>query len=146
MIAIPAGKSVGTVELEEENGFFPDVVSNSTFSHVVPAIPTISTMIFPVSLKRKSCNDLEEGNGHVGKRAKEIGSEEKRLGTGGLKCRIPVVISWFDRDNIHRSGQISALLDTGAEITIINTGLVVDQLMPRRHRIKPLPIDRKSVG
>ena len=138
VIAIRAGKSVGTVELKVENGFFPDVFSNSTFSHVVPAVPTLSTMLSSVSLKRKSCNELEEDNGHVGKWAKEIGSEEKRLGTGGLKCRIPVVISWCDRDNIHRSSQINALLDTGAEITILNTHLVIDQLMPWRHHIKPL--------
>ena len=34
-----------------------------------------------------------EDNDHVGKRAEEIGSEEKRLRTGRLKCRIPIVIS-----------------------------------------------------
>ena len=143
-MAIQAGKSVGMVELEVENAFFPDVFSNSAFSHVVPAVSTISIMLSSVSLKRKSCNDLEEDNGHVGKQAKEIGSEEKRLGTGRTKCRIPVVISWFDRDNIHRSRQINALLDTGAEITILITRLVVDQLMPWRHRMKPLRITDAS--
>ena len=138
VMAIRAGKSVDTVELEVENTLFPDVFSNSAFSHVVPAVPTISTMLSSVSLKRKSCDDLEEDTGHVGKRVKEIGSEEKRLATGGLKCRIPVIISWFDRDKIHRSKLINTLLDTGAEIIIFNTRLVIDQLMPWRHRIKPL--------
>ena len=64
-MAIRARKSVGTtVELEVENGFLPDVFSNSTFSHVVPAVPTITTILSSVSLKRKSCHDFQEDNGH----------------------------------------------------------------------------------
>ena len=68
----------------------------------------------------------KEDNGHVGKRTKKMESEEKCLGTGGLKCRISVFISWFIRDNIFSSKEVNALLDTGAEITILNSCLVVD--------------------
>ena len=136
--AIRAGKSVGRVELDSvENFFFPDVFSNSTVN-VVPVSSSISNLLSSVSLKRSRIESEEKDNGHVGKRAKEMDSEEKCLGTGGLKCRISVVISWFNRDNIFCSKEINALLDTGAEITILNSRLVVDQLMPWRHRIKSL--------
>jgi hypothetical protein len=67
-------------------------------------------------------------------------SEEKKLSLGGIKCRIPVVISYVNRDNEFCSKEINALVDTGADITIINARNVQDELMPWRHRPTPLRI------
>ena len=43
-------------------------------------------------------------------------------------------MSWSDRDSKACTKKLYVLVDTGSEITIINTRMVVDKLMPLRHR------------
>ena len=53
-------------------------------------------------------------------------------------------MSWSDRDSKACTKELNVLVDTGSEITIINTRMVVDQLMPWRHRRTPLTMSDAS--
>ena len=67
-----------------------------------------------------------------------------RIKEDGHKCRIPVTLSWSDRDSKACTKELNVLVDTGSEITIINTRMIVDQLMPWRHRRTPLTMSDAS--
>ena len=67
-----------------------------------------------------------------------------RIKEDGHKFRIPVTLSWSDRDSKACTKELNVLVDTGSEITIINTRMVVDQLMPWRHRRTPLTMSDAS--
>ena len=85
-------------------------------SHVVPSSSSLS-------IKRKrSPEDQQDDSEPSGKR---VGIKED-----GHKFRIPVTLSWSDRDSKACTKELNVLVDTGSEITIINTRLVVDQVMP----------------
>ena len=53
-------------------------------------------------------------------------------------------MSWSDRDSKACTKELNVLVDTGSEITIINTRMVVDQLMPLRQRRTPLTMSDAS--
>ena len=62
----------------------------------------------------------------------------------GHKFRIPVTLSWSNRDGILCTKELNVLVDTGSEITIINTRMIVDQPMPWKHRPTPLTMSDAS--
>jgi hypothetical protein len=140
---IRAGKSVGSWinEMDWEDspsvaGGFPLSRSDS-YVHSIDVISNMSSLSLG-SKRRMEDSDIEVS----GKKVKllEETMEEKTLAKGGMKFRIPIVISWFNRDKVFCSKTIDALIDTGAEITIVNARMVQDDMMPWRHRESPLRI------
>ena len=117
---IRAGKPVGAsveeqvTEMDWED-FFVDSFSVNP-SNVFPSSSSLS-------IKRKQGQEDQQDDSDPSK--KRI-----RIKEDGNKFRIPVTSSWSDRDSKACTKDLNVLVDTGSEITIINTRMVVDQLMP----------------
>jgi len=65
-------------------------------------------------------------------------SSAKVLRPGGMKFHIPVKLSWVDGGNT-RVITVNALIDTGAEMTILDTDFVEQLMMPwvkRENRLR----------
>ena len=63
-----------------------------------------------------------------------VNAEEKKMRNSGDKFRIPVVLAWINQNGISCTRNVNSLIDTGSEITVMNTRMIVEQLMPWRHR------------
>ena len=166
---IRAGKSVETVlesrelddgmelDLEENSLMFIDAFSNShsRLLSVFPSIDSVlssssqtqvnvlSSRLDSLSLVRKR-KGMEDMDAIVSKKRAKEDMEEKRLKDGGHRFRVPVVISWVNKYNESCSRNVFALVDTGADITIINARVIIDQLMPWRHRPTPIKMSDAS--
>ena len=131
---IRAGKPVGAkaeeqvTEMDWEDSFVDSFSVNS--SNVFPSSSSLS-------IKRKRSQEDQEDES-------EPSEKRVRIKEDGHKFRIPVTLSWSDRDNKACTKELNVLVDTGSEITIINTRMVVDQLMPWRHRRTPLTMSDAS--
>jgi len=53
----------------------------------------------------------------------------KVLSPGGMKCHIPIKLSWVYGGNT-RVITVNALIDTGAEVTILEMDFVEQMMMP----------------
>ena len=115
-------------EMDWKDYFVHSFAVNS--SNVFSASPSLS-------IKRK--------RGHEDQQDKSEPSEKRvRINEEGHKFRVPVTLSWSNRDGILCTKELNVLVDTGSEITIINMRIVVDQLMPLRHRRTPLTMSDAS--
>ena len=157
---IQAGKSVGEMEQElrldmdvdmygfplSTNSFSNSVdVISSSFPHVNVDISNVSHGLSFISLVGKGKRKAEETVMVASKCTKmdaeeTVVSEEKKIGNGGQRFKIPVVISSINRDAVSCSRTIQALIDTGSVLTILNTRTIVDPLMPWKHRPTSLRI------
>ena len=131
---IRAGKPVGAIveetvtEMDWEDSFIDSFSVNS--SNVFPSSSSLS-------IKRKRVQNDQQGDS-------EPSEKRVRIKEDGNKFRIPVTLSWSNRDQISCTKELNVLVDTGSEITIINTRMVVDQLMPLRYRRTPLTMSDAS--
>ena len=60
--------------------------------------------------------------------------------SSGDKFRIPVVLAWINQSGISCTSNVNYCIDTGSEITVINTRMIGEQLMPWRYRDTKLRI------
>ena len=110
-----------------------DVISSS-FPNVNIVISNVSHSLLSISLIGK-CERKVEIMVIVSSKCTKIYIEEsiilekKKIRNGGQQFKIPVVISVINRDAVCHSRTIQALIDTGSEFTILNTRIIVDQLM-----------------
>ena len=117
---IRVGKPVGArveeqvTEMDWEDSFVDSFCVNP--SNVFPSSSSLS-------IKRKQGQEDQQDDSDPSK--KRI-----RIKEDGNKFRIPVTSSWSDRDSKACTKDLNVLVDTGSEITIINTRMVVDQLRP----------------
>ena len=124
-----AGKLVGArvevqmTEMDWEDCFVDSFSVNS--SNVFPSSSSLS-------IKRKRGQEDQQDDSEPSE------NRVTRIQEDGHKFRIPVTLSWSDRDSKACTKELNVLVDTGSEITIINTRTVVDQLMPWKHRRTPL--------
>ena len=131
---IRAGKLVGAIveekvtEMDWEDSFIDSFSVNS--SNVFPSSSSLS-------IKRKRGQDDQQDDS-------EPSEKRVRIKEDGHKFRIPVTLSWSNRDRISCTKELNVLVDTGSEITIINTRMVVDQPMPWRHSRSPLTMSDGS--
>ena len=131
---VRAGKPVGArveeqrTEMDWEDSFVDSFSVNC--SNVLSSLSSLS-------IKRKRVQE---------DRQDELEPSKKRVSINedGHKFRIPVTLSWSNRDGNLCTKEPNVLVDTGSEITIINTRMVVDQLMPWRHRRTPLTMSDAS--
>ena len=131
---IRAGKSIDisveeqVTEMDWEDSFVDSISANS---------PNVFPLSSSLSIKRKlSQEDTQDES--------EPSDKRVRINEDGHKCRIPVALSWSNRDRILCTKELNILVDTGSEISIINTRMVVDQLMPWRHRRTSLTMSDAS--
>ena len=147
---VRAGKSVG--EMEKELGLDMDVdidgfpLSTNSFSNSVDIIsssfPNVNVDISNVSHSLSSIFLVGKGKTKVDESVmvsnkcskmdagETVVSEEKKIGNGRQRFKIPVVISCINRDAVSCSRAVQALFDTGSELTILNARTIVHQLMP----------------
>ena len=131
---IRAGKPVGAkveeqvTEMDWEDSFVDSFSVNS--SNVFPSSSSLS-------IKRKRGQEDQQDDS-------EPSEKRVRIKEDGHKFRIPVTLSWSDRDAKACTKELNVLVDTGSEITIINARMVVDQLMPWKHRRTPLTMSDAS--
>ena len=85
-------------------------------SHVVPSSSSLSIK------RNEGQEDQQDDSKPFEKRV--------RIKEDGHELRIPVTLQWSNRDSKACTKELNVLVDTGSEITIINTRLVVDQVMP----------------
>ena len=110
------------IEMDWEDSCIDSFSVNS--SNVFP-----SSSSFPIKRKRGPDDQQDDP---------EPSEKRVRIKEDGHKFRIPVTLSWSNRDRISCTKELNVLVDTGSKITIINTRMVVDQLIPWRHRRTPL--------
>ena len=115
-------------EMDWEDSFVDSFSVNS--SNVFPSSASLS-------IKRKRGQDDQQDDS-------EPSEESVRINEDRHKFRIPIAFSWSNRDGILCTKELKVLVDTGSEITIINTRRVVDQLMPWKHRRTPLTMSDAS--
>ena len=147
---VRAGKSVS--EMQKKLGLDIDVdmdgfpLSTNSFSNSVDVISSsfpnvnvdisngshsLSSIALVGKGERKSEETLMVSSKCTKMDAEEtVVSEEKKIGNGGQRFRILVVISWIDRDAVSCSRTVQALIDTGSELIILNARTIVDQLIP----------------
>ena len=131
---VRAGKPVGArieeqvTEMDWEDSFVDSFSVNP--SNVFPSSSSLS-------IKRKRAQEDQQDDSEPSEKGVRI--KEK-----GHKFRILVTLSWSNRDGILCTKELNILVDTGSEITIINARMVVDQLMPWKHRRTPLTMSDAS--
>ena len=128
------------------NGFSNSVyVNSSVFPNINVDISNVSHSLSSVSLVGKGKRKVED-TVIVPKKSFKIDqeetvrSEEKKIGNGGQRFKIPMIISCINRDAVLCSRTVQALIDTGSELTILNVRTIVDQLMPWKYRPTSLRI------
>ena len=72
---------------------------------------------FSLSIKRKRGQEDQQDDS-------EPSEKRVRIKEDGHKFRFPVTLSWSDRDSKACTKELNVLVDTGSEITIINTRMV----------------------
>ena len=133
---IRAGKPVGAIveeqvtEMDWEDSFIDSFSVNSS---------NIFRLSASLSIKRKRGHDDQQDDS-------EPSEKRVRIKEDGHKFRIPVTLSWSNRDGISCTKELNVLVDTGSEITIINTRMVVNQLMPCIYGRIPLTMSDASAN
>ena len=118
------------------NSFFDsgDVILSS-FPNVNVYISNVSHSLASISLVGTG-NRLAKETVMVSSKCTKMDAEEtvisreKKIGNGGQRFKIPVVISWINRDAVSCSRTVQALIDTASELTILYAKTIVDQPMP----------------
>ena len=117
------------------------VVFSNSQSNVVPAFPnnpnSKSNKLSSISLNGK--RKRQDRDVDVNKCARmdtelAVNAEKKKMRNSGDKFRIPVVLVCINQSGISCTRNVNSLIDTGSEITMMNTRMIVEQLMPWRHR------------
>ena len=121
-----------------------DVISSS-FPNVNVDIYNVSHSLSSISLvdkgKRKAEETVMVSSKCTTMNAEEtVVLEEKKIGNGGHRFKIPIAISWINKDAVSCPQNVQALIDTGSELTILNARTIVDQLIPWKHRPTSLRI------
>ena len=122
------------------------VFSNSQLN-VFPSFPnnpnSISNKLSSISLdgKRKRQDiDIDVNNSARMDIQVTVNAEEKKMRNFGDKFRIPVVVVWINQSGISCTRNVNSLIDTGSEITMMNTHMIGEQSIPWRHRDMKLRI------
>ena len=115
---------------------FPNVnVNISNVSHCLSSISLVGTgnrLAKETVMVSSKCTKMDA--------EETVISREKKIGNDGQQFKIPVVISWINRDAVSCSRTVQALIDTASELTILYPKTIVDQPMPWKHRPTSLRI------
>ena len=117
------------------------VVFSNAQSNVFPSFPnnpnSISNKLSSISLdgKRKRQDmDVDVNKSTQMDTEVTVNVEEKKMRISGDKFRIPVVLGWINQSRISCTSNVNSLIDTGSEMTVMNAGMIGEQLMAWRHR------------
>ena len=121
------------VEMEGFQNTLSVVFSNSQ-SNVFLSFPnnpnSISNKLSNISLNGK--RKRQDIDGEVNKSARmdtevTLNVEEKKMRNSGDKFRITVVLAWINQSGISCTRNVNSLIDTGNEITVMNTRMIHQQ-------------------
>ena len=121
------------VEMEGFQNTLSVVFSNSQ-SNVFLSFPnnpnSISNKLSNISLNGK--RKRQDIDGEVNKSARmdtevTVNVEEKKMRNSGDKFRITVVLAWINQSGISCTRNVNSLIDTGNEITVMNTRMIHQQ-------------------
>ena len=121
------------VEIEGFQNTLSVVFSNSQ-SNVFLSFPnnpnSISNKLSNISLNGK--RKRQDIDGEVNKSARmdtevTLNVEEKKMRNSGDKFRITVVLAWINQSGISCTRNVNSLIDTGNEITVMNTRMIHQQ-------------------
>ena len=110
------------------------VVFSNSQSNVIPAFPnnpnSISNKLSSISLNGK--RKRQDIDVDVNKSARmhtevTVNAEEKKMRNSGDKFRIPVILAWINQSGISCTRNVNSLIDTGNEITVMNTRMIHQQ-------------------
>ena len=110
------------------------VVFSNSQSNVFPSFSnnpnSISNKLSNISLNGK--RKRQDIDGEVNKSARmdtevTLNVEEKKMRNSGDKFRITVVLAWINQSGISCTRNVNSLIDTGNEITVMNTRMIHQQ-------------------
>ena len=110
------------------------VVFSNSQSNVFLSFPnnpnSISNKLSNISLNGK--RKRQDIDGEVNKSARmdtevTLNVEEKKMRNSGDKFRITVVLAWINQSGISCTRNVNSLIDTGNEITVMNTRMIHQQ-------------------
>ena len=110
------------------------VVFSNFHSNVFSSFPnnpnSISNKLSNISLNGK--RKRQDIDGEVNKSARmdtevTLNVEEKKMRNSGDKFRITVVLAWINQSGISCTRNVNSLIDTGNEITVMNTRMIHQQ-------------------
>ena len=118
----------------------PSVVCSNSQSNVFLSFPnnsnSISNKLSSISLdgkRKRQDTDIDVNKSARMDTEIAVNAEEKKMRNFGDKFRIPVVLAWINQSGISCTRNVNSLIDTGSEITVMNTRMIGEQLMPWRH-------------
>ena len=128
------------INMERFSNTSSTVFSNSQ-SNVFPSIPNnpncISIKVSSISVdgKHKRQNiGIDENKSTQVDTEVTVNAEEKKMRNLGDKFRIPVVRGWMNQSGISCTRNVNSIIDTGREITVMNTCISGEQLIPWRYK------------